>query len=85
MSAALSEFRQQALLAVLGGALAIYLAYQIPYRWFRSQPDLMDVMYRWSAAALPVAAAIGLASYLLKGGIRLAQPTTIYWGYARSG
>lgn len=52
------------LLAVAGGGCVAYLAYQVPYRWFRQDPELMDVVYRWACAALPVATAIGLASYL---------------------
>lgn len=49
---------------VLGFACAIYLAYQLPYRWFQARPDLIGVLYRWACVGLPIAAAVGLLSYL---------------------
>lgn len=53
-----------ALSAVAGLAFATYLAYQVPYRLLQQDPGMMDVLYRWACAALPIAAALGMASYL---------------------
>lgn len=65
VSAITSDPRRQAIMVVLGAALVVYLAYQVPYRWFRSQPHLIDILSTWAVAAVPMAAALGLASYLL--------------------
>lgn len=62
---AASSGERQALVVVMVAALIVYLAYQVPYRWFRSQPDLIDTLSTWAAAAVPAAVALGLASYLL--------------------
>jgi len=64
LAAAVSEFRSQAFLEVLGLACVIYLAYQLPFRWFQARPDLIGVLYRWACVGLPIAAAVGLLSYL---------------------
>lgn len=64
LAAAVSEFRSQALLEVFGLACAIYVAYQLPFRWFQARPDLTGALYRWACIGLPIAAAVGLMSYL---------------------
>ncbi len=52
------------LAAAAGLAVAAYFAYQVPYRLLNQDPEMTGVLYRWACAALPLAAALGLASYL---------------------
>jgi|GEM_PF-2651281 len=71
LAAAISEARQAALISVTSAVFGVYCAFQLPHRWMRSRSDLMGVLYRWACVSLPVAAALGLYSYLFIPNVHL--------------
>ena len=64
VSGVMAERRAEALFATAYFTAAVYLFFQIPYRWLNADSDLTGVVARWAFMMVPVATAIALLNFL---------------------
>lgn len=64
IAAAVNRPHLPAILQIGVSIVAIYLAFQLPYRWLRAGPGLPSLVALWACVATAAAAAIGLITYL---------------------